>query len=105
MLDANIHIACSYSFKPIYRVVRSLQAAVKTCVRIDTDGILGIQFMLPEVKGMIGYIDFMVGLGIQTPGTDLRRSHAILPSANQRASNVMVWHFLGAGLGRGGQVR
>ena len=50
----------SYSFKPLHRVVRSLQTSVKSAVRIDRSGMLGVQFMLPELKGKFAYVDFVV---------------------------------------------
>jgi glyceraldehyde-3-phosphate dehydrogenase/erythrose-4-phosphate dehydrogenase len=55
----------SYSFKPLHRIVRSLQTAVKSAVRIDTSGMLGVQFMLPELKGKFAYVDFVVSTTIK----------------------------------------
>jgi len=49
----------SYAFKPLHRIVRSLQTAVKSAVRIDGSGMLGVQFMLPELKGKFAYVDFV----------------------------------------------
>lgn len=50
----------SYGFKHLYRVVRTLQTSVKSSVRIDRNGVLSIQFLLPEIKSKLAYIDFLV---------------------------------------------
>lgn len=50
----------SYGFKHLYRVVRTLQTSVKSSIRIDRNGVLSIQFLLPEIKGKLAYIDFLV---------------------------------------------
>jgi len=52
-------IQFSYSFKPLNRVVRSLSTSVKSSLRIDSSGLLSIQFQLPELKGKNAYIDFL----------------------------------------------
>jgi len=49
----------SYAFKPLARAVRLLQTSIKSCIRMDSNGLLSIQFQLPQVKGANAYIDYV----------------------------------------------
>lgn len=42
-----VRVAFSYSFKHIVKSMRALQASHKTSLRIDDDGLLSLQFLMP----------------------------------------------------------
>ena len=46
---------CSYRFAHISRTMRALQSSTKTSLRIDEDGLLSIQFLMPNPKPKSGH--------------------------------------------------
>ncbi|KAG9098772.1 ssDNA endodeoxyribonuclease [Ceratobasidium sp. 370] len=53
-------VSFSYRFSHIARALRALQASLKTSLRIDSDGLLSLQFMMPASQGAL--IEFRASL-------------------------------------------
>ena len=57
---------CSYRFGHISRALRALQSSTKTSLRIDEEGLLSLQFLMPSPKaravdgGADAFIEFRV---------------------------------------------
>ncbi|KAF9505833.1 hypothetical protein BS47DRAFT_1306090, partial [Hydnum rufescens UP504] len=89
--DCEQAIQFSYSFKPLSRVVRSLSTSIKSSLRIDSTGLLSIQFQLPEVKGKNAYIDFLVsGSPVRPPGKPHSMSITNSPFCRRVYPEVMI---------------
>jgi hypothetical protein len=58
MDDAHIFSHTSYRFGHIARALRALQSSLKVSLRIDGDGLLSLQFMMPASQGAL--IEFRV---------------------------------------------
>lgn len=55
----------SYRFGHILRTIKALQSSIKTSLRIDEDGLLSLQFLMPSSKpraagGTDAFIEFRV---------------------------------------------
>lgn len=58
--------SCSYRFSHISHAIRALQSSTKTSLRIETEGLLSLQFLVPVPKARGGgtsdsFIEFRVG--------------------------------------------
>ena len=56
----------SYRFSHMTRTLRALSSSTKTSLRIDEDGLLGLQFLMPKpgVGGTDGFVEFRVSVFI-----------------------------------------
>jgi len=48
------NVSFSYRFAHISRALRALQSSTKTSLRIDDDGLLSLQFLMPKLKNAPG---------------------------------------------------
>lgn len=53
-LIRNSNAICSYRFGHISRTLRALQSSTKTSLRIDEEGLLSLQFLMPSPKSAGG---------------------------------------------------
>ncbi len=68
ILDRSSTLRDSYRFSHIVKTLRALQSSTKTSLRIDDEGLLSLQFMMPSSKarglseGPQAFIEFQVCL-------------------------------------------
>jgi cell cycle checkpoint protein len=61
-------VSFTYRFGHISRTLRALQSSAKTSLRIDDEGLMSLQFLMPSPKAKIdepstdGFIEFRVRL-------------------------------------------
>lgn len=53
-------VAISYNFAQIARTLRALQSSTKTSLRIDDEGLLSLQFLVPVPKPRAGLSDSFI---------------------------------------------
>jgi len=57
--DCEEPVEFKYNFKPLYRVIRSLTSSVKSSIRIESSGLLSIQFQLPKSGFSNAFVDLL----------------------------------------------
>jgi cell cycle checkpoint protein len=66
----------TYRYHHISRTLKALGNSVKTSLRLSEDGVLSLQFMMPEIKGVENvtpFIEFKVGCSRFSTG-DIQRA-------------------------------
>lgn len=78
----------SYRFGHILRTIKALQSSTKTSLRIDEDGLLSLQFLMPSSKpraagGTDAFIEFRV-----------RNMHAFISVSVFIVKKISVWPLM-----------